>query len=182
MRPRTVTANSAGTYLYSPWIRLSHYSYDFNVGFTTEPQQGTTGNYTVQVTMRNPEDFRKAQFSRVTTTLTITCIDGDFHGLVAADAVNIRGTPWDGVSGNSLAVATATNTTVFTITVADTGPTSGTLEYSPLPVQALASYSGVTGKQQGTVVGGTEMLRVKADTGGSALSGKVNLTVVQAGF
>jgi len=181
MQPRTVTANSAGTYAYSTWIRLSHYSYDYNVGFTCEPQQGATGTYTVQVTQRNPEAFKKAQFSRTTTTLTVTCIDSDFHGLVAADAVNIRGTPWDGSNGNSLEVATATNTTVFTITVANSGPTSGTLEYAPLPVQPLDNYSAVTGKQQGTVVGGTEMLRVvkvAADT----LSGKVNLTVVQAGF
>lgn len=182
MRPRIVTANSAGTYLYSPWIRLSHYSYDYNVGFMAEPQQGTTGNYTIQATMANPEDFRIAQFSRVTTTLTVTCINNDFHGLVANDAVNLRGTPWDGTNGNSLTVASATNTTVFTITVANSGPTSGTLYYAPLPVQALTSYSGVTGKQQGTIVGGTEMVRVIADTGGSALSGKVNLRVVQAGF
>lgn len=182
MRPRTVTANSAGTYIYSPWIRLSHYSYDYNVGFTTEMQSGATGNYTVQVTMRNPEDFRIAQFSRSGTTLTVTCINSDFHGLAAADAVNLRGTSWDGANGNSLAVASVTNTTVFTITVADSGPTSGTLEYAPLPVQALSGYSGITGRYQGTVVGGTEMLRVIGDTGGSALSGKVNLTVVQAGY
>jgi hypothetical protein len=182
MRPRIVTANSAGTFIYSPWIRLSHYSYDFNVGFTCEPQQGTTGNYTVQVTMANPEDFRVAQFSRVGTTLTVTCINSDFHGLVADDGVNFRQCYWDTTNGYSLNVASATNTTVFTVTVANAGPTVGTLEYAPLPLQALASYSAVTGKQQGTVVGGTEMLRVKADTGGSALSGKVNLRVVQAGF
>jgi len=182
MRPRTVTANSAGTYIYSPWIRLSHYSYDYNVGFTCEMQKAATGNYSVQVTMRNPEDFRQALFSRVTTTLTVTCVDGDYHGLAVGDAVNLRGTPWDGTNGNSLAVASVTDTQVFTITVANTGATSGVLDYAPLPVQALLGYSGVTGTQQGTVVGGTEMLRIKGDTGGSALSGKVNLTVVQAGY
>lgn len=181
MRPRMVTANSAGTYPYSKWIRLSHYSYDFNVGFTTEPQQGATGTYTVEVTQANPEDFRKAQFSRVGTTLTVTCVDGDFHGLVANDAVNIRGTSWDGSDGNSLTVATATNTTVFTITVANSGATAGTLEYAPLPIQALNSYSAISSKQQGTVVGGTEMLRI-AKASGDTLNGKVNLRVVQAGY
>jgi hypothetical protein len=180
MRPRTVTANSAGTFTYSPWIRLSHYSYDYNVGFVTDPQQGATGTYSVQVAMRNPEDFRKAQFSRSTTTLTITCVDNDFHGLVAGDAVNLRGCYWDVTDGYSLEVASATNTTVFTITVADAGPTSGTLEYAPLPIQALTNYSAVSGKQQGTVVGGTEMLRIAKSAG--SLSGKVNLTVVQAGY
>jgi hypothetical protein len=180
MRPRTVTANSAGTFTYSPWVRLNHYCEDFNVGFTTAPQNGATGTYSVQVTMHNPEDFRRAQFSRTTTTLTITCINNDFHGLTAADGVNLRGCYWDTTDGYSLQVATVTNTTVFTITVADAGPTSGTLEYAPLPVQALASYSAISGAQQGTVVGATEMLRV-AKVGGS-LSGKVNLTVVQSGY
>lgn len=181
MRPRIVTANSSATPAYSPWVRLSHYSYDFNVGFTCEPQQGATGTYTVQVTQANPEDFRRAQFSRVTTTLTVTCINNDFHGLVAADGVNLRGTVWDNSGATSLEVATATNTTVFTITVADTGPTSGTLEYAPLPLQPLASYSAITGKNQGTVVGATEMLRI-AKASGDTLSGKVNLRVVQAGY
>jgi hypothetical protein len=180
MRPRTVTANSAGTFTYSPWIRLSHYSYDYNVGFTTEPQQGASGTYSVQVTMRNPEDFRKAQFSRSTTTLTITCVDGDFHGLAQYDGVNFRGCYWDTEDGYSLEVAGASSTTVFTVTVADAGPTSGTLEYAPLPLQALTSYALVSGRQQGTVVGGTEMLRIAKSTG--SLSGKVNLTVVQAGY
>lgn len=181
MRPRTVTANSAGTFTYSPWIRLSHYSYDFNVGFTTEPQQGATGTYSVQVTQRNPEDFRKARFSRSTTTLTITCIGNDTHGLAQYDGVNFRGCNWDTVDGFSLEVAGASSTTVFTVTVADSGPTEGTLEYAPLPLQDLTSYSAVTGRQQGTVVGGTEMLRIAKGSAGT-LSGKVNLTIVQAGY
>jgi len=181
MRPRTVTANSAGTFTYSPWVRLSHYSYDYNVGFTCEPQQGATGTYSVQVTMRNPEDFRKAQFSRVTTTLTITCVDSDFHGLAQYDGVNFRNCYWDTTNGYSREVAGASSTTVFTVTVADAGPTSGTLEYAPLPVQDLNLYSAVSGRQQGTVVGGTEMLRIAKGSAGT-LSGKVNLTVVQAGF
>lgn len=181
MRPRTVTANSAGTYTYSKWVRMSTYSYDYNAGFMTEPQQGATGTYTVQATMMNPEGFRKAHFSRSTTTLTVTCIGDDFHGLAQYDSVNLRGTPWDGADGNSLEVAGASSTTVFTITVANSGPTSGTLEYAPLPVQALNNYSAVSGRQQGTVVGATEMIRI-AKANGDSLSGKVNLTVIQAGY
>jgi hypothetical protein len=182
MTSRTVTANSAGTVLYSPWIRLNTRSWNMNAGFTAQMQQGATGNYSIQVTQSDPEAFRKAQFSRVTTTLTITCVDGDFHGLQAADAVNLRGTPWDNTGATSLAVATATNTTVFTVTVANSGPTSGVLEYAPLSIHDLTSYAAVTGDKQGTLVGTTEMIRVIGDTGGSALSGKVNLTVNQAGY
>ncbi len=181
MRPRTVTANRSGTFTYSPWIRLSHYSYDYNVGFTTEYQQGGSGTYSVQVTMRNPEDFRKAQFSRSTTTLTITCVDGDFHGLEQYDGVNFRGCNWDTTDGFSLEVAGASSPTVFTVTVANSGPTSGVLEYAPLPIHDLNSYSAVSGRQQGTVVGGTEMLRIAKGSAGT-LAGKVNLTVVQAGY
>ena len=180
MRSRTVTANSAGTFTYSPWIVLSHYSYDMNVGFTADPQQGATGTYSVQVTNGNPEDMRKAQFSRVTTTLTVTCVDGDFHGLVAGDGVNLRGCYWDTTNGFSKELATATNTTVFTITVADAGPASGVLEYAPLPIQDLTSYSAVSGRKQGTIVGATSMVRIAKVSG--SLSGKVNLSVVQAGF
>jgi len=180
MRSRTVTANSAGTFTYSPWIRLNHLSWNMNAGFTAQPQQGATGTYSVQITEANPESFRKAQFSRVTTTLTVTCIDGDFHGLVAGDGVNIRGTVWDSAAGYSLQVATATNTTVFTITVADTGPTAGTLEYVPLPLQDLTSYSAVSGQKQGTIVGTTQMVRIAKVSG--SLSGKVDLTVATAGY
>jgi len=184
MRSRTVTANSAGTYLYSPWIRMNHLSWNMNAGFTSQLQAGASGNYTIQISEANPEGFRKAQFSRVTTTLTITCIDGDFHGMLASagDGVVLRGTPWDAAAGYSLAVATTASTTVFTVTVANSGPTSGTLEYAPIPLQALTSYSAVTGSKQGTIVGTTQLVRVIGDTGGSALSGKVNLTVAQAGF
>lgn len=183
MKSRTVTANSAGTFTYSPWIVLSHLSYDMNIGYTADPQQGATGTYSVQVTEADPEQFRTAQFSRVTTTLTITCINNDFHGLVAGDGVNIRcsgSTGWDTTSGFSREVATATNTTVFTITVADSGPTAGVLEYCPLPIQDLTSYSAVSGRKQGTVVGSAAMVRIAKVAG--TLAGKVNLTVAQAGF
>jgi hypothetical protein len=183
MRSRTVTANSAGTFTYSPWIVLSHLSYDMNVGYTADPQQGATGTYSVQITEASPDYFRKAQFSRTTTTLTVTCVDGDFHGLVAGDGVNIRcsgSTGWDTTNGFSLQLATATNTTVFTITVADSGPTSGVLEYAPLPIQDLTSYSAVSGRKQGTIVGAAAMVRIAKVSG--SLDGKVNLTVTQAGY
>jgi len=181
MRSRTVTANSAGTFTYSPWVMLSHYSYDYNIGFTADPQQGATGTYSVQVTEASPDYFRNIQFARTTTTLTLTCVDGDFHGLVAGDGVLIRcsGYTWDTTNGFSLEVASATSTTVFTITVLDAGPTAGVLEYAPLPVQDLTSYSAVSGRKQGTVTGAASLLRIAKVNG--SLSGKVNLTVMQAG-
>lgn len=180
MQPVTVIADSTATPTYSPWVRMSHYSYDFNVGFTCTPEKSTTGTYTVQTTLSNPEKFRPALYGRVGTTLTVTCIGTDTHGLSVGDAVNIQGTPWDNTT-TSLAVASVSSTTVFTITVANSGPTSGGLLYAPLPVQALASFSAVSGTQQGTIVGATEMVRI-AKASGDTLNGRVDLTVVQAGF
>ena len=176
MRSVKRTADSAATPTFSSWVRLSHYSYDYNVGFICSPHTGTTGTYSVQVSESNPEDFEKAQFTRVTTTLTINTLSA--HGLSTGDGVNLRGsTSWD-TSGQSLQV-TVSDADTFTVTVADTGAASGVLEYAPIVITDLTNYSAVSGRQQGTIVGATQLVRIAKVSG--TLSGKVTIEVTQAG-
>lgn len=181
MKPVTKRLDDPAAALpYSPWVRLDHYIRGADTGFTTQPLNGATGTYTVQISLNNPEEFKLVTYTRSTTTLTIT--DADGHGLDQYDAFNLQGTPWDRTDGVSLEVATVTDENTFTATVADTGPTGGSLKYAPLPVQALNSYDAVTGKQQGTVIGGTELIRAGKANGDTLATNGVDITVLQPGY
>lgn len=178
MRSIKRTCDSTATPTYSGWIRLSPYSYDFNVGFVASPHNGTTGTYSVQATESNPEEFLACQYTRVTTTLTINYPEA--HGLSVADGVILRGSPWDTTNGQSIQVASVVDADTITIAVADTGPAAGVVDVNSLVIVDLSSYSAVSARQQGTVVGSTQMVRVAKASG--TLAGKVTLTVTQSGF
>lgn len=175
--PRSIkrTVDSAGTFDYSPWARVNSGLEDYNIGFTTRPHSGTTGTYSIQETLGNPEETVKARFSRTTTTLTITLAD---HGLAALDGVLLQGTPWDATGGFSLEVATVTDANIFTVTVLNIGPASGGLNISTLPINDFSSFSAVSGIQTGRTQGAVQMIRLA--TGAGSLSGKVTIHVTQS--
>lgn len=164
------TADSTANAGNSPWARFSNVTGTEDTGFNTSVHSGATGTYSIQVTQGNPEEFVKAKYSRTTTTLTVTDVD---HGLKAGDAANLQGTPWDVGGGHSLILATVADANTFTITVANTGGTAGSLLYAALPVDDLGSFSGVSGAQQGIIDGGVQMARIAK--GGGTLSGKVTV-------
>lgn len=159
----------------SPWVRINNMMEDYSIGFIFHPHTGATGSYSIQVSLSNPEEFQKATYTRVTTTLTITLVD---HGLVAGDDVNLQGTPWDQTGGNSIPVVTVPDADTITVTVADTGPASGGLKVAPIRVEDLDDFSGVTGRQKGNTVGAIQLMR--AAVAGGTFSGKGTLEVTQS--
>lgn len=175
--PRSIkrTADGSASPDFSPWARVNSGMEDYSIGFSTRVHSGVTGTYTVQVTLGNPEEFFKATYSRTTTTLTITYVD---HGLNAGDGVNIQGTDWDNVDGQTLEVATVPDADTFTVTVANSGATAGSLRLALLPIDDLASFTAVSGNQTGSTTGAIQMIRL-AKNGGS-LDGKVTLQVTQS--
>lgn len=177
MRSYSVTCDSTATPTFSPWLRLNHYMWDYSIGFRAQPATGTTGTYSIQESLSNPEQFVMCNFSRSTTTLTLTYTN---HGLVVGDGVFLQGTPWDTTNGQSIAVATVADANTMTLTVANTGATAGALAACFIRINTDSNYSAVSDVQTGSTTGGMQLIRVAKLTG--TLSGRVTLEVTQSGY
>lgn len=177
MRTYSVTCDSTETPTYSKWLRCNHYMWDFSIGFRAQPATGTTGTYSIQESLSNPEQFVAANFSRSTTTLTITLAN---HGLVVGDGVFLQGTPWDTTDGKSIAVVSVADVNTMTLTVANTGATSGSLQICTIRVNTDSNYTAVSGIQSGSTTGGIQLIRVAKLAG--TLAGRVTLEVAQSGY
>lgn len=115
-RPVTVRLAAAG---FSDWIRLNQYSNSYGVGLGVKLSSNGNLTYTVQHTFDDIYERTAVNFSRSTTSLTVTKVN---HGLSANDWVKIEGSPiWDA----QYAVASITDQNNFVVTVANTGVTSG---------------------------------------------------------
>ena len=182
MRPVPVVADSAGDFPYSKWVVLSTYSLQGGVSWNVSFEYGATGAVYVQASSSNPEEFRKARFTRSGTTLTIICENE--HGLAPGDGLNIRGTKWDNSSGYSLQV-TVTSLTELTVAVDNSGPTSGAVEYASIKIDipTAAYQTTLQGSGSGGMITTAQMVRITGqDSGSGPLSGKVSATFVSNGF
>jgi len=184
MRPVTVVVDSAGTFPYSRWVVFSSYSWQMGIAWNVSFEFGATGTVNIQTSSSNPEAFRKASFTRSGTTLTLICVDGDQHGLSTGDGINIRGTPWDNSAGYSLGV-TVTSLTQLTVTVANSGATSGSLEYAPIQLDVpQAAYSEtLSASGSGGTLTPVQMARITGeDLGSGGLFGKASAVFLSNGF
>lgn len=162
---------------FSPWIRVNHGVEDYSLGIRFNPHTGATGTYSIEGCLSNPEEFVKAQFTRSTTTLTINFIDED-HGLIAGDGVQFQGSDWDRTDGKSYPLAGITDADTITVTVANSGATSGTIMVAKYRIEALDGLDTVSGRQSASTTGGMQMIRANVD--GGSFSGKGTLEVTQS--
>jgi hypothetical protein len=112
-------------------VPLDYLEAGFGVGYICQVQQGASLTYKVQHGYLLGEPISLANLTRSTTTATATWRVGstDYtasHGLQSGDCVLMSGygAPFDGVF-----TITSSSGTVFTFTVANSGPTSSTTGY-----------------------------------------------------
>jgi len=159
----------------SPWVRINNMKEDYSIGLRFHPHDGATGTYSIQNSLSNPEEFRRAKFTRSGTTLSIELED---HGLTAADAISLQGTDWDNVEGFTIEVASVVDGDNFTVTVANSGTTSGSCQVSTIIVEDFDDFSGVSGRTKGSTTGAVQLIR--AVKGAGSFSGKGTLQVTQS--
>ena len=136
MRPQTQRLSAAGN---APWIPLNRYgtsiAIQLGVIFSSNKNLTASVQYTNDLLVDKP-----AQFSRSTTTMTITLAN---HGLSVNDSVIVKGIG-QGYDG-TYAVASVVDQDNFTYTVTDAGPTAGvTIYVIPLRVTLHEVLQGLT--------------------------------------
>ena len=162
----------------SPWAFLNAGSTDNQTSFFAFEHNGATGNYSLEVSLSDtdPSNIVRATFARVTTTITVTDTD---HGLSAGDDVVLVGSDWDTTGATTIPVATVADADTFTITVADSGRTSGGIHYMPIKVRTLTGFSAVSGENTGTLSGPVKLMRIVGDSGST---NKRELQVTQSDY
>ena len=118
MRPTEISKGAAG---YSAWVPTDWRPHgDASIGVTLTDSASLT--YSVEYTLDNPNaPGVQVTWSRSTTTATITWTD---HGFTVGDSVVLYGGSEDNLKG-TFAVASVTSANAFTVTVSNTGGTSG---------------------------------------------------------
>lgn len=152
MKPikQTVAAGDIGA-----WIPINRKT-SSDIGFTVHPHTSSAGTYDVNFTASSLTAQARREFSRSTTTLTITVPS---HGLTTTDACII--------SGNSdfegqYEIASVTDANNVTVTVADSGAASGQLTFTPLIVDTVTDFSAASGLKSGNVFATVTALRLDA--------------------
>lgn len=183
MRPSSLRVSAVGS---SKWMALDYEESAFAVALFVMPSEDASGAvYTVQHTPDGPTtgNGRDLKFARTTTTLTITDTgdDGLGHGLSAGDDVIITGTGGSttaaaGVLDGEYPVVTTPTTSTYTVTVANTGPTSGRANVVSFRVFNHAILVGVSGRQDGNYAFPPRHIRLKVTT---LAAGFVELRVIQ---
>ena len=156
MRPikQTIAAGAVGT-----WIPLARQSFG-TTGFTVHPQTTTAGTYNVEFTESDIYKSTRSDFTRSTTTLTITSVA---HGLTTADACIVTGnSDFEG----QYEIASVPSADSVTVTVADAGATAGSLGFIPLVIDAITDFSAADGTAtaSGNIYASSSAVRLNAES------------------
>ena len=154
MKPikKTIAAAAIGT-----WIPVARQSFG-TAGFTVHPQTTTAGTYDIDFTESNIYKSTRSDFTRSTTTLTITSVA---HGLTTADACIITGSrDFEG----QYEIASVASADSITVTVADAGDTSGSLGFIPLVVDQITGFAAAdaTATASGNLFASVSAVRLNA--------------------
>lgn len=128
------------------------------LGFTVRPHASATGSYDVQFTESDLNNIIKCTYSRTTTTLTITFPSE--HGLTTADSLHVLHGDWEG----DQAIASVSSVTAVTVTVADSGGSSGDIYLVPMIVDTVTDFSAATGLNSGNVSASVTAMRLDASS------------------
>lgn len=168
-RPVTERLTAAG---FSEWIRVSQYAESFGVGLGVKMSSNGNLTWSVQHTFDDIYERVLCQFSRSTTSLTVT---KTAHGLSEDDWVKIEGSPiWDA----DYAVASITDQNNFVVTVANSGVTAGSGWVKTARIFEHEDLSGETASADGNYEFPPAACRLIVT---SWTAGYVDLTVVSAG-
>src|SRR3954467_13834185 len=153
MRPAHINVGATGP---SGWVPLDYLEAGFGVGYLCTVQQGASLTYKVQHGFLLGEPISLANLTRSTVTATATWRVGantnasDYsasNGLASGDCVLMSGygAPFDGVY-----TVTVSSGTVFTYTVANSGPTASTVGMCQrITVVDDATVTGATATAEG---------------------------------
>ena len=181
MRQQVTTVSAAGQ---SPWLFVDSRRYNgrFNASLAVTLSQAATLTYTVELTydQNSKERDQQVSISRAATVATITLND---HGLQVGDSVVLFDSNFTTHSPESnfegvFQVATTPTDNTYTITVANTGTTSGIARQRSFRVFNHPTLQGDTADEGGVQNEPVTAVRlnVTSYTGGSA-----QLTVLQQG-
>lgn len=150
----------------SDWARLNYHGgiNEFNATVVVTPESSNTATWTVEATISQFEPQYHVYWTRAATTATVTY---SRHGLRAADSVVLVCGRESNLTG-TFQVATVPDDDTFTITVTDTGATSGRAQAAFLKVFDLTDLTAVTGEGFGQVFAPVTGIRLNttASTGG----------------
>lgn len=177
--PVTLTKAVAG---FTNWAPLDYISNPFAVGLGFSVD--SAGNLTakVQHTFDELAQFRDAKFGQSTTTVTITDagLDGNGHGLITGDCVEVIGS-----SGNAATTfdgtyeVTVSSVTVYTITVTPSQTVAagtGNLRVSTQKVFDHSTLTGLTARADGNYAWPVKAIRLNIT---SYTAGRAYLDIVQ---
>lgn len=173
MKTTSVTVGAAGV---SSWIPLDTNRLPFNVGFGCTILTDTTLTYSVQYTFDNLANRQPCSISRSTTTATVTLAN---HGLSVGDSVLIENSGSTVLDG-TYAVASVTNSSVFTYTVANSGATASALGTTAIIMRVFdhPDIDDETTATNGNIAFPCTAMRLIVT---SYTDGAVTLTVAQGG-
>jgi hypothetical protein len=162
MRPKTYTVSTAAVG-QTPWHMCDYMANPFSVAFQVDIA-GNTGTYTVEHGFCNMEK-REAKISRSTTTATVTMLN---HGLAVGDSVVVEngGAPFDG----TYAVASVTDTSTFTYTVANSGAAAATdVRILSIRVMPHSSIAAQTTSKDGNYAFPVQFVRCRITVAGAGV-------------
>ena len=181
MRQQVTTLSAAGQ---SPWLFMDSRRYNgrFNASLATTLSQAANLTYDVELTydQNSKERDQQVSISRASTVATVTLAD---HGLRANDSVILFDSNFTSHNPNSnfegvFQVVTTPNDNTFTITVADTGDTSGIARLRSFRVFKHPTLQGDTIGEGGIQNEPVTAVRLNVT---SYTTGSITLTVLQQG-
>lgn len=175
MYPIAQRLSAAG---YTPWIPINRLQTSFNVSLGVILSSGAALTCGVEYTTDNPHSadnlIQQFVLTRTTTSLNIKWTA---HGRSVGDWVKLWGNGGGQLDGE-YQVATVVDANNFTVTVADSGPTTGTGTgwLQSLRVFDHATLTGLTASASGAFTSPPIATRLKVT---SYTSGTVDFTVIQ---
>lgn len=158
----------------TPWQRLDVRQNPFNVGFSVVLSSGASMTYTVQHTFDSVQTGDAINCTVTRSGTTATLVFPANHRLSAGDSlVVISGpSPFTG----TYAIASVTNATTVTYTVASSGATAATVKVLPLRVFAHEFVAAKTASDDGNYGAPCSACRLTIT---SFSSGEAEFTVLQ---